>query len=313
MQTLGVIGGSGLYELPGLERVRQVRVKTPFGDPSDAYLVGELGESRLVFLPRHGRGHRILPTELNSRANIWGFKKLGAERVVSFSAVGSMREDIAPGHMVIIDQFIDRTKQRVPTFFGEGIVGHVPMADPICGELANVLFESAKAAGATVHKGGTYLCIEGPQFSTRAESRLYRSWGVDVIGMTNLPEARLAREAELCYATVALSTDYDCWHETEEDVAVDAVLAVMAANVKTAQAIVRQAAERLTGQRMCTCGTALKNALVTAPDAVPVATRRRLELLVGKYLPPPKAKRASGKRTLGKRSSSRRRSSSRGR
>ncbi|HEY3447447.1 MAG TPA: S-methyl-5'-thioadenosine phosphorylase [Myxococcales bacterium] len=287
MQTLGVIGGSGLYDLPGLAKVREVRLKTPFGEPSDAFVVGELGEVRMVFLPRHGRGHRLLPTEINSRANFWGFKKLGAERVISFSAVGSMREDVAPGHMVIVDQFIDRTHKRERTFFGEGIVGHVQFADPICHELAEVLYACAKDAGAHVHRGGTYLCIEGPQFSTRAESKLYRSWGVDVIGMTNATEARLAREAELCYATVALSTDYDCWHEAEEDVTVEAVIAVMKANVQTAQEIVRKAADRLTKGRSCNCGSALQNAVMTAPGAIPLATWKKLELLVGGYLPKP--------------------------
>jgi len=290
MRTIAVIGGSGLYELPGLAHVREVRLKTPFGDPSDAFIVGELGEVRLVFLPRHGRGHRWLPTELNSRANIWGLKKLGAERVLSFSAVGSMREHIAPGHMVVVDQFIDRTRLRPQTFFGDGLVGHVQMADPVCADLAGVLYDSAQAAGATVHRGGTYLCIEGPQFSTRAESTLYRSWGVDVIGMTNLPEARLAREAELCYATVALSTDYDCWHQSEDDVTVEAVIAVMKSNVRTAQEIIRQAAGRLVGERTCSCGHALANALMTSPALVPASTRRRLDLLVGRYLPPLKAK-----------------------
>ncbi|MBI5544390.1 MAG: S-methyl-5'-thioadenosine phosphorylase [Deltaproteobacteria bacterium] len=291
MRTLGVIGGSGLYDMPGLLKAREVRVKTPFGEPSDTFLVGQLGNVQLAFLPRHGRGHRLLPTEINSRANFWAFKKLGAERIISFSAVGSMREDIAPGHMVVVDQFIDRTRQRPQTFFGEGIAGHVQMADPLCHELAGVLFDAAVEAGATVHRGGTYLCIEGPQFSTRAESRLIRSWGVDVIGMTNLPEARLAREAELCYATVALSTDYDCWHQTEEDVTVEAVVAVMRKNVKTAQEIVRLAARRLDGEATCHCGRALKNAVMTAPDRVPLATWKRLELLVGRYLPRPGAAR----------------------
>jgi len=294
MQTIGVIGGSGLYDLPGLTRVREVKVRTPFGDPSDVYVVGEMGEVRLAFLPRHGRGHRFMPTELNSRANIWGFKKLGAERIISFSAVGSMREHIAPGHMVVIDQFIDRTRARPMTFFGEGIVGHVALADPICGELASVLYQSAKAAKATVHKGGTYLCIEGPQFSTRAESKLYRSWGVDVIGMTNMPEARLAREAEICYATVALSTDYDCWHEAEDDVTVEAVVAVMRKNVETAREIVRQAARRLREPRGCACQHALKGAVMTDPAAIPAKTYEKLELLVGRYLPKPARRKSAG-------------------
>ncbi len=306
MQTIGVIGGSGLYDLPGLTRVREVKLKTPFGDPSDAYIVGELGAVQLAFLPRHGRGHRFSPTEINSRANIWGFKKLGCQRIISFSAVGSMREEIAPGHMVIIDQLIDRTRQRPQTFFGEGIVGHVQMADPVCLELASVLYDSAAAARAKVHRGGTYLCIEGPQFSTRAESRLYRSWGVDVIGMTNLPEARLAREAELCYATVALSTDYDCWHHAEEDVTVEAVLAVMAKNVDTAREIIRQAARRLEkGGRRCECGNALRSAIMTAPEAVPAKTYQKLELLVGHRLARPGTGKAKGRAKSNKKARSR--------
>jgi 5'-methylthioadenosine phosphorylase len=297
MHTIGVIGGSGLYDLPGLAKVREVRVRTPFGDPSDSYVVGQLGGVQLAFLPRHGRGHRLLPTELNARANLWGFKKLGCERVISFSAVGSMKESIAPGHMVIVDQFIDRTRQRPQTYFGEGLVGHVQMADPICLELAGVLYDSATAAGATVHRGGTYLCIEGPQFSTRAESALYRSWNVDVIGMTNLPEARLAREAELCYATVALSTDYDCWHHAEEDVTVEAVLAVMQKNVETAREIVRQAARRLESHaaRRCGCGQALVNAVMTSPEAVPEKTWKKLELIVGHRVARPAGRKAAGR------------------
>jgi len=293
MQTIGVIGGSGLYHMPGLSKVREVRVRTPFGEPSDAYLVGQLNGVKLVFLPRHGRGHRLLPTELNARANIWGFKKLGVERILSFSAVGSMKEQIAPGHMVIVDQFIDRTRQRPQTFFGEGIVAHVQFADPICPELFEILADAAKAAGVTFHKGGTSICIEGPQFSTRAESRLYRSWGVDVIGMTSLPEARLAREAEICYGAVALSTDYDCWHEAEEDVTVEAVMAVMAKNVAAAQEVIRQAALRLGGERGCSCGQALANAVMTSPEAIPAKTYKKLELLVGHRLPKPGRKPAA--------------------
>jgi 5'-methylthioadenosine phosphorylase len=295
MQTIGVIGGSGLYDLPGLTKVRKVRVRTPFGEPSDPYLVGQLGEARLVFLPRHGRGHRLLPTELNARANIWGFKKLGVERIISFSAVGSMREEIAPGHFVVIDQFIDRTRQRPQTFFGDGLVAHVQMADPVCSDLAKVLAEAARDSKVTVHEGGTYLCIEGPQFSTRAESQLYRSWGVSVIGMTNLPEARLAREAEICYATVALSTDYDCWHETEEDVTVDAVVSVMKHNVEAARAVVANAVKRLAEPRFCCCKDALKNAVMTSPELVPARTYKKLELLVGRYLPKPPARKKAAR------------------
>jgi 5'-methylthioadenosine phosphorylase len=290
---IGVIGGSGLYELPGLTRVREVALKTPFGAPSDAYVAGELGEVRLVFLPRHGRGHRILPGELNARANIWGFRKLGAERLLSFSAVGSMKEEIAPGHLVVVDQFIDRTRGRPSTFFGGGLVAHAQFADPVCADLAAVAVRAARETGAAVHQGGTSLCIEGPQFSTRAESRLYRSWGVDVIGMTSMPEARLAREAGLCYACVALSTDYDCWHESEQDVTVEAVLAVMRHNVEAAQALIRSAAAALSAPRTCRCGEALKAALMTAPERVPPATRRKLELLVGPWLPRPAARRAA--------------------
>lgn len=293
MQTVGVIGGSGLYELPGLSKVRRVALRTPFGAPSDAFVVGELGEVRLVFLPRHGRGHRILPSEINARANIWGFKKLGAERLLSFGAVGSMKESIAPGHLVVVDQFIDRTRGRPSSFFGDGLVGHIQFADPVCPELSEVAYEAARSAGATVHKGGTSLCIEGPQFSTRAESRLYRSWGVDVIGMTSLPEARLAREAGLCYSSIALSTDFDCWHEAEEDVTVEAVIAVLKQNVQMAQEVIRRAALSLASERRCGCGEALRNALMTAPAEVPRSTVRKLELLIGPFFQRPGRRKAS--------------------
>lgn len=292
MQTIGVIGGSGLYELPGLSKVREVCVRTPFGAPSDAFLVGELGGVRLAFLPRHGRGHRFSPTELNSRANIWGFKKLGVERILSFSAVGSMREHIAPGHMVIVDQFVDWTRQRPQTFFGDGIVAHVQLADPVCPQLVGVLAESAGAAGVVFHKGGTSLCIEGPQFSTRAESERYRSWGIDVIGMTAVPEARLAREAEICYANVALTTDYDCWHESEDDVTAEAVVEVMRKNVVGAREVIRQAVARLSGERTCGCGNALANAVMTSPEVVPAATYKKLALLIGRHLSKPVAKKS---------------------
>lgn len=280
-QVIGVLGGSGLYEIEGLEQVEEVRLATPFGDPSDAYVTGELEGRKLVFLPRHGRGHRISPSEVNYRANIHGFKQLGTEWLISISAVGSMREEIRPGDVVIVDQLFDRTRQRASTFFGDGIVGHIEFADPVCADLAEVLTGAARTAGATVHSGGTYVCIEGPQFSTRAESRIYRSWGVDVIGMTNLPEAKLAREAGLCYATVAMPTDYDCWHETEDDVSVEAIIAQLQRNVKLARQIVREAALRIPDERTCRCRDAVKHAVITSADSMPPETRRRLRLILG--------------------------------
>jgi len=294
MRTIGVIGGSGLYEIDGLEAIERIAVETPFGSPSDELLVGRLGDARLVFLPRHGRGHRVAPNEINFRANVHALKQLGAEWILSVSAVGSMREEIRPGDIVIADQFIDRTKGRAATFFGDGVVGHVAFADPVCGALADVVYAAAAeavgtAAGsrAKVHRGGTYVVIEGPQFSTRAESKLYRSWGVDVIGMTNLPEAKLAREAEICYATVALSTDYDCWHETEEDVSVEAVVATLRKNVQLAREIVRRAAASIPAQRGCPCPRAAEHAIMTDPAAIPEAARRKLNTLYGKYMGQP--------------------------
>lgn len=291
MRTIGIIGGSGLYDIEGLVDVEELRLSTPFGAPSDAYLTGRLasdsGEVKLVFLPRHGRGHRIAPDEINFRANIHGMKQLGVEWILSVSAVGSMREEIRPGDMVVPDQFIDRTKARQASFFGEGVVGHVAFADSVCPALRGLLYQAASAecahTEARAHDGGTYVVIEGPQFSTRAESRLYRSWGVDVIGMTNLPEAKLAREAEICYATLALSTDYDCWHETEEAVTVEAVVAVVRKNVELARAIVKRAAEHIPAERGCPCAHAAEHAVMTAPDAIPAATRQRLDLIIGKY------------------------------
>lgn len=285
--VLGVIGGSGLYEIEGLTDVQEVRISTPFGDPSDLFITGQLGGVKMVFLPRHGRGHRYLPSEVPYRANIYGMKQLGVERIISVSAVGSMKEEIVPGHIVIPDQFFDRTQgKRASTFFGEGIVGHVQFADPVCGDLSQVLFDAAMEVGATVHRGGTYICIEGPNFSTRAESNIYRSWGVDIIGMTNIPEARLAREAEICYGTVALATDYDCWHAEHEDVSVEAVIAIIQQNVATARNIIKAAASRLGAARGCGCGCgeALKFAVMTHKETIPAATRQKLELLVGKYL-----------------------------
>lgn len=284
-RTIGVIGGSGLYEMEGLTGVKEVRIKTPFGPPSDSYITGVLGGVKMVFLPRHGRGHRILPTEINFRANIFGMKLLGVQRIISVSAVGSMKEGIAPGHIVIPDQFYDRTLQRPKTFFGRGVVVHIPFADPVCGALSDVLFGSARDSGATVHKGGTYLCIEGPQFSTRAESKIYRQWGVDVIGMTNVPEAKLAREAEICYATLALVTDYDVWHGKEEDVTIEAVLETLKRNVSRAQDIIRRAVAIIPEARTCTCAAALKDAIITDRNRIPPKVRKDLKPLLGRYLP----------------------------
>jgi 5'-methylthioadenosine phosphorylase len=283
MRTIGVIGGSGLYEIEGLTQIERVKLTTPFGEPSDEYIVGRLGEAQLVFLPRHGRGHRILPHEINFRANVWGMKKLGVEWILSVSAVGSLKEEIRPGDIVIVDQFIDRTKGRAASFFGDGIAGHVGFADPVCSDLAAHVYAAAKAAGARVHQGGTYVVMEGPMFSTRAESNLYRSWGASVIGMTNLPEAKLAREAEICYSTIALSTDYDCWHETEEDVTVEAVMAIIRQNVALAKAIVKGAVERIPERRACGCTHAAAHAVMTAPDAIPAAARERLGIILDKY------------------------------
>ncbi|MFQ5465512.1 MAG: S-methyl-5'-thioadenosine phosphorylase [Thermodesulfobacteriota bacterium] len=283
-KVIGVIGGSGLYDMEGLEGVEEVAVSTPFGDPSDAYITGSLGDVRLVFLPRHGRGHRLLPSEVNYRANIYGMKKLGVEWIISVSAVGSMKESIEPGHIVVVDQFFDRTKGRASTFFGGGVVGHIEFADPVCPVLSDVLCNAAAGSGATVHRGGTYVCIDGPQFSTRAESRIYRSWGVDVIGMTNIPEAKLAREAEICYATIALATDYDCWHVTEESVSVEMILETLKANVKMAKEIIRAAAPAVDGQRSCGCADAMKYAVITERSAIPARAAEDLDPLIGKYL-----------------------------
>ncbi|MDQ3753235.1 MAG: S-methyl-5'-thioadenosine phosphorylase [Acidobacteriota bacterium] len=283
---IGIIGGSGLYQMPELTEVEEVRVETPFGDPSDAFIVGTLEGVRVAFLPRHGHGHRFLPTELPFRANIYGMKLLGVERILSASAVGSLQEHYAPLDMVIPDQFFDRTRARAreSTFFGEGIVAHVAFAHPVCGELGDVLEESCRAAEVNVHRGGTYLCMEGPAFSTKAESNVYRQWGMDIIGMTNLQEAKLAREAEMCYSTLALVTDYDCWHEGHDAVTVEAVIEYLNKNVRSAQVIMRRAVKRLRETpRNCQCGTALKNAIFTAPDLWPDATTRKLEAIIKKY------------------------------
>ena len=286
-KIIGVFGGSGLYEMAGLSSLKEVHVDTPFGAPSDSYLVGDLGDVRMVFLPRHGRGHRFLPSEINYAANVHGMKQLGVEYIISVSAVGSLREHIHPGHVVLPDQFIDRTKGRRSTFFGNGVVGHVSFADPLCNGLRKVLHQAATDSGATVHPSGTYTVMEGPAFSTRAESRLHRSFGADVIGMTNLPEAKLAREAEICYATIALATDYDCWHEDEEAVSVDAVVAVLRQNVALAREIVRAAALRLATApvRTCPCESACRHAVMTDPAHIPAEARQRLDLIIGRYLP----------------------------
>ncbi|MSR23844.1 MAG: S-methyl-5'-thioadenosine phosphorylase [Nitrospiraceae bacterium] len=281
---IGIIGGSGLYNIEGLSGVREVRVRTPFGEPSDALIVGTLDGVRVAFLSRHGRGHRIAPTDINYRANIYALKTLGVARVISVSAVGSMKETLKPGHIVLPDQFIDHTKRRAGTFFEKGIVAHVAFADPICGALSQALRKAANGAGATVHHGGTYLCIEGPQFSSRGESLLYRQWGVDVIGMTSMPEAKLAREAELCYATMALVTDYDCWHASEESVTVEMILATLHNNVAQAKRVLRAAVPAIAELRTCPCGSALQYAIVTAPERISVALRKRLQPLIGKYL-----------------------------
>jgi len=284
MPVIGVIGGSGLYQLEGLQDIEEIRLQTPFGEPSDAYITGKLGGVKMVFLPRHGRAHQYLPSEVPYRANIYGMKMLGVERIISVSAVGSMKEEIVPGHIVLPDQFIDRTSgKRANTFFGDGIVGHVQFANPICNDLGSSLAAAAKQVGATVHQGGTYICIEGPTFSTKAESNLYRSWGVDVIGMTNLPEVRLAREAEICYATVALATDYDCWNQAHADVSVEAVIAVMRANIAMAKKIIVAAVCKISTQRPCSCPQAAQHCVMTDPTQFNVATREKLDLIIGKY------------------------------
>jgi len=281
---VGVLGGSGLYEMDGLEDVAEVALETPFGTPSDAFITGRLGETRMVFLPRHGRGHLVSPTEINYRANLWGMKKLGVSRIISISAVGSMREDIAPGDFVLVDQFFDRTRHRVDTFFNAGVVAHVMFADPVCEEVRQHLLAASRSIGVTTHDGGTYINMEGPQFSTRAESSIYRSWGVDVIGMTNLQEARLAREAEIGYATVAMATDYDCWHDGHDDVTVEAVIAIMHENVDRARSLIRAAAPAVSAMGACSCDSALEFAIMTDRAQISAEARDRLGLLIDKYL-----------------------------
>ncbi len=282
--TIGVIGGSGLYSMPGFEAHTERVIETPWGAPSDAYIVGSLAGREVAFLSRHGRGHRISPSELNFRANIYGFKSLGVERILSLSAVGSLKEEHKPLDFVIPDQFVDRTSGRVSTFFGEGLVAHISFAHPICPQLARTAFAACRQAGVSAKLGGTYLCMEGPAFSTLAESNLYRSWGMDVIGMTNLQEAKLAREAEICYVTIAMVTDYDCWHPDHDAVTVDSIIATLTQNAANASKVVTAAVRAMPDSRACKCGSALAHALITDRKSIPEATKKKLELLVGKYL-----------------------------
>ena len=281
--TIGIIGGSGLYAMSGLTNIRETRVRTPFGDPSDALVVGTLEGRRVAFLARHGRGHRILPSEINYRANIYAMKLLGVQRILSVSAVGSLREDLEPGHFLVVDQFFDRTRHRVDTFFGAGLVAHISFDKPTCRELSAWLGDACESAGVKVHRGGTYICIEGPQFSTLAESHVYRQLRFDVIGMTNLTEARLAREAEICYATVAMITDYDCWHPGHDSVTGAQIMECLSRNAENAQNVIRHAVRALPEGRDCKCGHVLAHALITDKKLVPAATKRRLAAIVGKY------------------------------
>jgi 5'-methylthioadenosine phosphorylase len=286
---IGIIGGSGLYSFPGLTDVREEKLQTPFGEPSDAYVLGTLEGRKVAFLARHGRGHRILPSEINYRANIWGFKLLGAERLLSVSAVGSLKEEHRPLDFVLPDQFVDRTHRRITTFFGEGCVAHVSFGDPVCMETAKVVEAACRKVGVTGKLGGTYLNMEGPQFSTKAESNLHRSWGMDIIGMTNVPEAKLAREAEMCYVTVAMVTDYDCWHPTHDSVTVEQIVGYLTKNTENVQKVVRETIASMPRARTCKCGSALKYAIQTDRSMIPAETRRKLGLLLDKYLGKPGA------------------------
>jgi len=281
---IGIIGGSGLYSMPGFELQQELALETPWGRPSDSYVVGTLGGKQVAFLARHGRGHRISPSELNFRANIYGFKSLGVERIISLSAVGSLKEEHRPLDFVLPDQFFDRTRGRASTFFGDGLVVHIGFSDPICPQTADAVYQACLAEGVSAKRGGTYLCMEGPQFSTKAESNVYRGWGMDVIGMTNLQEAKLAREAEICYATVAMVTDYDCWHPDHDAVTVDQIISNLMKNAENACKVVARAVAELAEARACKCGSALEHAIITDRSLVPEATRKKLELLVGKYL-----------------------------
>jgi 5'-methylthioadenosine phosphorylase len=282
--TIGIIGGSGLYDMKELTDREEQSVKTPFGEPSGPYVIGSLRGKRVAFLPRHGLGHRILPSELNFRANIYGFKVLGVERILSASAVGSLKEVYRPLDIVVPDQFFDRTTGRISTFFGRGLVAHIAFAHPVCGPLSTIAADAAEAVGATVHRGGTYVNMEGPQFSTLAESKLYRAWGMDVIGMTNLQEAKLAREAEICYATLALVTDYDSWHPGHDAVTVDLIIANLMQNAETAQRTIAEAVSRIEGPRACACKDALATAIITRPEQVPAQTKKDLEPIIGRYM-----------------------------
>ena len=281
---VGLVGGSGVYDLSAIEGLGEERLRTPFGDPSDSYFCGTLGGVPVAFLSRHGRGHRLSPSEVNYRANVCGFKMLGCDAILSASACGSLREELPPRSAVIPDQFIDRTRHRADTFFGGGIVAHASLADPVCFSLSAALEDAARDAGLNARLGGTYLCMEGPQFSTRAESNLYRAWGADVIGMTNLTEARLAREAEICYASIALVTDYDCWHETAEDVSVEAIIAILGENAAAARRTLAGAVARIDPGRPCECRDAMRYAIITDPRAIPAEARERLRPIVGRYL-----------------------------
>lgn len=283
-QLIGIIGGSGLYNIEGIKDIQSVSVDTPFGMPSDSFTVGTLEGRQVAFLPRHGKGHTILPSELNFRANIYAMKKLGAGYIIAVSAVGSMKEEIKPLDIVIPDQFFDRTRGRISTFFGEGIVGHVSFADPVCETLADKLHQASKSVGARVHKGGTYLCMEGPLFSTRAESNVYRQWGVSIIGMTNLQEAKLAREAEICYSTLAMSTDYDCWRVEEESVTLEMIIGNLNKNAEMAKRILKTVIPTIPKERTCACATASQNAIVTHKDKIPENTKKKLDVIFGKYL-----------------------------
>ncbi|MBN1571191.1 MAG: S-methyl-5'-thioadenosine phosphorylase [Acidobacteria bacterium] len=282
--NIGIIGGTGLYDMPGLTERSEIEVETPFGPPSDRFIIGTLSGSRVAFLSRHGRGHRFMPTELNFRANIFAMKLLGVERILSVSAVGSLKEDIIPLDIVLPDQFVDRTRGRISTFFGNGLVAHIAFGDPVCLDLLDQVYRASHKVGINAKKGGTYVCMEGPAFSTRAESRLYRSWGMDVIGMTNLQEAKLAREAEICYVTIALVTDYDCWHETHESVSADMIIANLQKNCQAAQSIIAQTVKDLDSTRKCRCGEALKYSLITDRACIPSETKKKLECIVGKYM-----------------------------
>ena len=283
---IGIIGGSGLYDLPGLKDRREIQISTPFGNASDSYLLGVLGDQKIAFLSRHGRGHRLLPSELNFRANIYGFKKLGVRRILSASAVGSLREDHKPMDFVLPDQFLDRTRMRTSTFFGEGIVAHIGFADPVCFKLSDEIQQAAEKLGFPLKRGGTYVCMEGPAFSTRAESQLYRSWGMDLIGMTNLQEAKLAREAEICYVTIAMVTDYDCWHQDEDDVTVETLIHYLNKNAENVKELIAETVRGLPLEFDCPCQNALENAIITDRNSIPAETAAKLDIIVGKYLKP---------------------------